>query len=138
MERCRSAGCGRRARGDNAGRGIASWAADQLRWARFHLGDGRAESGVRVLPAEVLHRMKQPTVELRGSNLGDAIGISWFLRNVDGVRAIGHAGSANGQFAEMLIVPERSFAVISYVMVFRKGSPSIRRSCAGRSRPTWA
>ena len=37
----------------------------------------------------------------------------WFLREVDGVRTVGHAGSANGQFAELLIVPERNFAVMS-------------------------
>ena len=103
----------RRSRGDNPGGGIASSVSDQLRWARFHLGDGRAEGGVRVLPAEVLDRMKQPTVELRGSNLGDALGICWFLRDVEGLRTIGHAGSANGQFAELLAVPERNFAVVS-------------------------
>ena len=84
-----------------------------MRWARFHLGDGRAQSGARVLPAEMLHRMKEPTVALRGSNLGDAIGIGWFLRDVDGVRTVGHGGSANGQFAELLTVPERNFAVVS-------------------------
>ena len=44
----------RHSRGDNPGGGIASSAADQLRWARFHLGDGRAQSGARVLPAELL------------------------------------------------------------------------------------
>jgi hypothetical protein len=87
--------------------------SDQLRWARFHLGDGRAESGVCVLPAEMLHQMKQPTVALRGSTLGDAFGICWFLRDVDGVRTVGHGGSANGQFAELLTVPERNFAVVS-------------------------
>ncbi len=103
----------RRSRGDNPGGGIASSVADQLRWARFHLGDGRAESGARVLPAEVLHQMKQPTAALRGSNLGDAIGIGWFLREVDGVRTVGHGGSANGQFAELLTVPERNFAVVA-------------------------
>ena len=103
----------RRSRGDNPGGGIASSVADQLRWARFHLGDGRAESGVHILPAEVLHRMREPTVALRGSNLGDAIGIGWFLRDVDGVRTVGHGGSANGQFAELLTVPERGFAVVS-------------------------
>ena len=102
----------RRWRGDNPGGGLASSVADQLRWARFHLGDGRADSGARVLPAEVLHRMKEPTVELRGSTLGDAIGICWFLRDVDGVRTVGHGGSANGQFAELLTVPERDFAVV--------------------------
>ena len=56
-----------------------------------------------MLPAEVLQQMKEPTVELRGSTLGDAIGIGWFLRDVDGVRTVGHGGAANGQFAELLI-----------------------------------
>jgi CubicO group peptidase (beta-lactamase class C family) len=97
----------------NPGGGVASSVADQLRWARFHLGDGCTESGERVLPAEVLHRMKEPTVELRGSTLGDAFGICWFLRDVDGVRTVGHGGSSNGQFAELLTVPERDFAVVS-------------------------
>jgi CubicO group peptidase (beta-lactamase class C family) len=100
-------------RGDTSGAGLASSVADQLSWARFHLGDGRAENGVRVLPDEVLQQMKEPTVALRGSNLGDAIGIGWFLRDVDGVRTVGHAGSASGQFAELLTVPERGFAVVS-------------------------
>ena len=100
-------------RGNNPGGGIASSVADQLRWARFHLGDGRAESGARVLPAEVLHRMKEPTVKLRGTTLGDAIGLGWFLRDVDDVRTVGHGGSGNGQFADLLIVPERDFAVVA-------------------------
>jgi CubicO group peptidase (beta-lactamase class C family) len=103
----------RRSRGDNPGGGIVSSAADQLRWARFHLGDGRAQGGERLLPAEALHRMKEPTVALRASTLGDAIGIGWFLREVDGVRTVGHGGSANGQFAELLTVPERDFAVVA-------------------------
>ncbi len=103
----------RRPRGDNPGGGLASSVADQIRWARFHLGDGRAGSGERVLPAEVLHGMQQPTAKLRGSNLGHAVGICWFLREVDGVPAIGHGGSTNGQFAELLMVPERDFAVVS-------------------------
>jgi hypothetical protein len=55
----------------------------------------------------------EPTAALRGSTLGDAIGIGWFLRDVDGVRTVGHGGSANGQFAELLTVPERDFAVVS-------------------------
>jgi CubicO group peptidase (beta-lactamase class C family) len=97
----------------NPGGGLASSVSDQLRWARFHLGDGRAESGVEILPAERLQQMKGPTAVLRGSTLGDAIGISWFLRDVDGVRTVGHGGSAIGQFAELLTVPARDFAVIA-------------------------
>lgn len=95
-------------RGHNPGGGGASSAADVLRWARFHLGDGAG-----VLPTELLRRMREPTAVLRGSSLGDAFGICWFLREVDGARAIGHGGSSNGQFAELLVVPERNFAVVS-------------------------
>ncbi len=96
-------------RANNPGGGAASSAADQIRWARFHLGHG----GAQVLPAEALQRMQEQTVELRGSTLGDAFGICWFLRDVDGVRTVGHGGSANGQFAELLLVPERDFAVVA-------------------------
>ena len=99
----------RRSRGDNPGGGIASSAADMLRWARFHLGSGVPG----VLPAEALRQMREPTTALRGSSLGDGIGIGWFLREVDGVRAAGHGGSANGQFADLLLVPERGFAVVA-------------------------
>ena len=48
--------------------------------------------GVRVLPAETLHRMNEPMLALRGSNLGDAIGTGWFLRDVDGSAPSGRAG----------------------------------------------
>jgi CubicO group peptidase (beta-lactamase class C family) len=113
----------RYARGDNPGGGLASSVAEQLRWARFHLGDGRADSGVSVLPPARLHQMQEPTVALRSSSLGDAIGIGWFLREVDGVRAVGSAGSANGQFAELLLVPERNFAVVSLSNADPNGIP---------------
>jgi CubicO group peptidase (beta-lactamase class C family) len=110
-------------RGDSPGGGLASSVADQLRWARFHLGDGRAASGVRVLPTDLLERMQEPTVALRGSRLGDAIGIGWFLRDVDGVRTVGHGGSASGQFAELLTVPERDFALVSLSNAHPDGIP---------------
>ncbi|KJK44340.1 beta-lactamase [Lentzea aerocolonigenes] len=88
-------------RANNPGGGIAASVEDLLRWARFHLGDNGLEE------------MRRPTATLRGSNLGDAIGVGWFLREIGGVQAIGHGGSSNGQFAELLIVPERNFAVVS-------------------------
>lgn len=95
-------------RGNNPGGGISSSVADLLRWARFQLGDGQG-----VLPAEALHGMKERSSELRGSSLGDGFGLGWFLRGVDGVRTVGHGGSGNGQFSELLLVPERDFAVVS-------------------------
>ncbi|MEV6395430.1 serine hydrolase domain-containing protein [Streptomyces sp. NPDC051907] len=100
-------------RGNNPGGGLASSATDVVSWARFQLGDGVSENGDQLLPTELLHRMREQTVELRGSNLGDGFGICWFLREVDGVRTIEHGGSTNGQFTELLIVPERNFAVVA-------------------------
>jgi CubicO group peptidase (beta-lactamase class C family) len=98
-------------RANNPGGGAASSVADLLRWARFHLAHGRAGTGEQILPAAVLRQMRQQTAELRGSSLGDALGIGWFLRDIGGVRAVGHDGSSNGQFASLLLVPERDFAV---------------------------
>ncbi|WP_405484164.1 serine hydrolase domain-containing protein [Nocardia sp. NBC_00511] len=98
-------------RANNPGGGLGTTVSDLLRWGRFHLGDGRTESGVTVLPAELMHRMQQPTVELRSSTLADAFGLCWMLRDVDGVRTVGHGGSGFGQFAEFVIVPERNFVV---------------------------
>ncbi|MFF4432492.1 serine hydrolase domain-containing protein [Streptomyces sp. NPDC001513] len=98
---------------DNPGGGLVSSVADQLRAARFHLGDGLGEGGGRILPAGLLARMREPSVELRGSTLGDAFGLGWFLRDVDGVRTVGHGGSVDGQFSELLFVPGHDLAVVS-------------------------
>lgn len=113
----------RRWRGDNPGGGLVSSVSDLISWARFHLGDFHTDSGDHALSIELLHQMKEPTVALRGSTLGDAIGICRFLRDVDGVRTVGHGGSANGQFTEMLTVPERNFAVVSLSNAGPNGIP---------------
>jgi len=99
--------------GHPAGGNVVANAADQIAWARFHLGDGTAPDGTRVLSQELLDRMKQPTVESPGSAIGDAVGISWLLRDVDGVRIVQHGGTTIGQYSEFVTVPERNFAIIS-------------------------
>jgi CubicO group peptidase (beta-lactamase class C family) len=96
--------------GNPAG-GISSTAADLIQWARFHLGDGCAPDGTRLLSEDLLKRMQQPTFDMRGSALGDYVGISWLLEDVDGVRLVGHGGSMNGQYSEFTMVPERDFAI---------------------------
>lgn len=91
--------------------GIVATAADQVRYARFHLGDGTAAGGERVLRPESLDRMKQPTASLHASALGDSVGISWLLKDVAGVRLVRHGGTTNGQLSAFVLVPERDFAV---------------------------
>ena len=99
-------------RGNNPGGGAVSSVSDLLRWARYHL-DGD----------ETLRRMQTPTVELKASTLGDGFGICWFLKDIGGVATIGHGGSGNGQFADLLIVPERNFAVVSLSNAGPNGYP---------------
>jgi hypothetical protein len=111
--------------------------ADQLRWARFHLGDGRAESGGRVLPAEVLRRMKEPTVALRSSTLGDAIGIGWFLRDVAAFAPLGTAGRRTDSSLSCSPCPGGSSPSSRCPTPARTmASSSTRPSSAGRCRPT--
>jgi CubicO group peptidase (beta-lactamase class C family) len=110
-------------RAQNAGGGLSSTARDLVRWARFHLGDGTAPSGERLVSAEALRGMRNPTVELRGSSIGDAFGICWFLREVDGAATFGHGGSAYGQFADLVVVPEHDFAIVVMTNAEPGGTP---------------
>lgn len=88
--------------------GVASDIHDQLRYARFHLGDGRAADGTRVLEQETLDRMKRQVV-VAGS-MCDGMGISWMLRDVGGHRLVQHGGATNGQMSAFVLVPEKDLA----------------------------
>jgi CubicO group peptidase (beta-lactamase class C family) len=98
-------------RGNSPAGGISSNAEDQIKWARFHLGDGKGADGKQVLTRESLDLMKKPTFDMRGSAIGDYVGISWLIRDIDGVRLVGHGGTTNGQHSEFITVPERNFAI---------------------------
>lgn len=88
--------------------GIASSVIDQLRYARFHMGDGTAEDGTRLLQAPALAEMKTPATQ---ANLGSQFGITWFIRDVDGVRIVRHGGATRGQQSAFLMVPDQAFAL---------------------------
>jgi len=100
-------------RGGAPAGGMSATARDQIAWARFHLGDGTAPDGTRLLSAESLRRMQQPTVSMPGSAIGDHVGISWLLRDVGGARLVTHGGTTIGQYSEFVMVPERNFAFIA-------------------------
>jgi CubicO group peptidase (beta-lactamase class C family) len=92
----------------NPAGGLASSAGDQLKYARFHMGDGKAEDGTQVLSAESVKLMQTPTVDAWE---GAKMGLSWFIREVDGVKIVAHGGSTNGQQSSFLFAPERNFAL---------------------------
>jgi CubicO group peptidase (beta-lactamase class C family) len=93
--------------------GMSSNLGDQLAWARFHMGDGTAPDGTRLLSAEMLRRMQEPTVESPGNALGDAVGIDWLLRDQGGLKVVAHGGDTAGQHSIFEMVPERRFAITS-------------------------
>lgn len=90
--------------------GLISCVPDLLRWARFNLGDGTAPDGTPLLRPETLayaHSSLAPA-----GSLADAIGITWQIGEVGGLRVVGHGGSWCNQMATFRMVPERRFAVV--------------------------
>jgi CubicO group peptidase (beta-lactamase class C family) len=93
--------------------GLISSVKDQVRWARFHLGDGRAPSGERLLTKHSLSEMQTHPgpggtliVEL------DGMGVSWMIRpTAEGPKVIQHGGSGTGQLSGFMMVPSRRFAM---------------------------
>ena len=104
------------------GFGVSSTVGDQVKWARFHLGDGSP-----LLSKETLDLMKEPTVQMPGSAIGDAVGISWLLRDLDGVREVGHGGTTIGQYSQFRMIPSRDFALVSMTNCGPNGSQLNRR-----------
>jgi hypothetical protein len=88
--------------------GICSTVRDQLRYARFHLGDGTAQDGTRLLTPESIAEMQAPRVPAAD---GQFFGVTWFISEVDGTRIVRHGGATNGQLSAFVMVPERRFAI---------------------------
>lgn len=89
--------------------GVVSSIRDQLTWARFHLEDGRAPDGTQLLRPETARLMR--AAHAQAGTMADAVGLSWLLQKVGGVRTVKHGGTTNGQLSAFVIVPETGFAV---------------------------
>jgi CubicO group peptidase (beta-lactamase class C family) len=93
--------------------GLISSARDQLRYARFHLGNGTTDDGTPLLTPQSLLEMR--------SHLGpggtirieiDGVGVSWWRRRIaEGVPVFQHGGSWQGQYSGFFFVPQRGFAM---------------------------
>jgi CubicO group peptidase (beta-lactamase class C family) len=86
-------------------------ARDQLRYARFHMGDGSVRGG--VLRPETLRQMQTLTTPSHDGKQTQEFGITWMLREIDGVRIVAHGGSCRGHQSGFEMVPERNFALIT-------------------------
>lgn len=88
--------------------GIVSTVNDQLRYARFHLGDGTTEDGTRLLTETAVRAMQSPQLH---AYLDTQFGITWFLNEINGVGIVRHGGATHGQTSAFLLVPSRGFAI---------------------------
>ena len=89
--------------------GVGLCMTDLLAWARFHMGDGTAASGERVLKRESLEQLRAPQAQKQGTD--DEMGIGWHIRKVGPVRTYSHGGTLGGHILLLEIVPERNFAI---------------------------
>ncbi|HAL25163.1 MAG TPA: penicillin-binding protein [Chloroflexi bacterium] len=94
--------------GDPVG-GVRSTVTDLLRYARFHLGDGTASDGTRLLPAALLAAMREPRVPI--GPVGH-VGLSWFLEDRNGTRLVAHGGATVAHMSQLLLVPERGAGLV--------------------------
>ena len=100
-------------RNGHADGGLISSAREQLHYARFHMGDGRAADGTQLLRPASLQAMRAnpgPSGTLVAEL--DGFGVTFGLRRTaEGVRVAMHGGSWAGQYSGFLFAPERDFAM---------------------------
>ena len=89
--------------------GVGLCITDLLAYARFHMGDGTAANGERVLKRETLELMRSPQNIKQSTD--DSIGIAWHLRRVGAIRTAAHGGTLGGHILLLELVPERNFAI---------------------------
>ena len=88
--------------------GIATSMKDQLRYARFHMGDGTAEDGTHLLSHESMSAMQTP----RGPGVLDIkMGLAWMTTEIGGLRRVHHGGGTFGQISAFTMTPARKFAL---------------------------
>lgn len=89
--------------------GVGLCITDLLAYAKFHIGDGTAANGERVLARASLELMRTP--QLQKHSTDDDIGIGWHLRRAGPLRMAAHGGTLAGHVLLLEIVPERNFAI---------------------------
>ncbi len=95
-------------RASHAAGGMLTTIADLMTYARFHLGDGRAADGMRVMSTEALHSMRVPLFPGAGPEWA---GLGWVVRELAGQRVLSHGGDWNGQQALLTLVPDLGVAL---------------------------
>ncbi len=86
--------------------GVGLCITDLMNYAKFHLGDGTAPTGERLLRRASLELMR--TTQLHKQGTDDDIGIAWHLRNVGPLRVAAHGGTLAGHILLLELSPRRT------------------------------
>ncbi|MCB8961889.1 MAG: beta-lactamase family protein [Ardenticatenales bacterium] len=87
---------------------ITCTVADLLRYAQFYLAGGKSANGEQLLTAESIAQLWSDGVEIDPG--AGRMGVSWFRRDIAGVRTHRHGGATVGQISEFVILPEQQAA----------------------------
>ena len=90
-------------RAGNGVGGVVSTVRDLLKYARFHMSNGKKN----VISGQSLKAMRLPQVDAGGRGL---MGLTWFIRQVGDVTSYAHGGATNGQQAYFFFVHQENFA----------------------------
>ena len=90
--------------------GLVSSLGDQLRYARFHMGDGATSDGSRLLSEQSMVEMQTPVVEFTNDRW---VGLSWMISDLDGTKLVAHGGTTTGQTSDFWMCPELGIAFTS-------------------------
>lgn len=89
---------------------LNSSAAEMTRWLQANLNRGELD-GRRILEDASYDVLWEPSSQMGRSE----VGLSWFLREIDGVRTVSHSGGDTGYASYLVLLPDEhaGFVVVS-------------------------
>jgi CubicO group peptidase (beta-lactamase class C family) len=90
-------------RAGNGVGGVISTVRDLLKYARFHMGNGKKN----VITGRSLKAMR---VQQADAGPRGGMGITWFIRRFGDIIIYAHGGATNGQQAYFFFIPDKDFA----------------------------
>jgi CubicO group peptidase (beta-lactamase class C family) len=90
-------------RAGNGVGGVVSTVRDLLKYARFHMSNGKKN----VISGNSLKAMRFPQADAGPRGM---MGITWFIRKAGGLTIYAHGGATLGQQAYFFFIPDREFA----------------------------
>lgn len=79
-----------------------------LKYAAFHLGDGRTPDGDQILRPESINLMQTPQEKVWGDK--EYVGLSWFIDFEQGTKIVSHGGGTVGQITRLEFLPDHDLA----------------------------